>query len=88
MSLSRSSVSLGGDPGLQSFEWSVLGEGLDRNSVTHDFASLLESHEISHSMFGETVFTADENHLTAWELILGASEGEFGDMDEFWLGSD
>ena len=66
----------------------MLGESLNRNSVAHDSSGLLESHEISHSVFSESVFTADENHLAAWELILGASEGELSDVDEFWLGSD
>ena len=66
----------------------MLGESLNTNTITHDSSSLLESHEISHSVFGESVFTADENHLAAWEFIFGASEGELSDVDEFWLGSD
>ena len=86
--LSQSAVSLSADPIFKSFEFTMLGESLNTNTITHDSSSLLESHEISHSVLCESVFTADENHLAAWELILGASEGELSDVDEFWLGSD
>ena len=85
---SRASGSLGWHPVLQPLEGTVLGESFDGNSVAHDFTGLLQSHEISHSVLGETVLSANEDHLAAWELVLGASEGELGDVDEFWLGSD
>lgn len=44
------------------------------DTVTLDLAIVLESDEIRVNVRGESVFTGDENLLSAWELELGTTE--------------
>ena len=61
-------------PLLEAGKGSVRSEGLHVDTVTLDLAFLLELDEIRVDVRGETVFTGDENLLTAGELKLGAPQ--------------
>ena len=75
-------------PLLEAGKGSVRSEGLHVDTVTLDLAFLLELDEIGVDVRGETVFTGDENLLTAGELELGSTEGLLGMGNVLNLRSD
>ena len=75
-------------PLLEAGKGSVRSEGLHVDTVTLDLAFLLELDEIRVDVRGETVFTGDENLLTAGELELGSTEGLLGMGNVLNLRSD
>jgi len=66
----------------------MLRQSLDRNAVSTDLSCFLEAHEVTHNMFGETVLSGHEDHLTAWELELSTTKGFLGNLNILRLCSD
>ena len=66
----------------------MVSDGLDTNTIWDDLTLLLESVEIGLNMWGESVFSGDEDLLSSWELELGSSEGLLSVWDILWLHSD
>lgn len=75
-------------PGLEAGEWTVLGEGLDADTISLDLTTSLESVEVGHNVLGETVFTGDEDLLAAWELELSSSESLLSGGNVLWFSSN
>ena len=63
-------------------------EGLDVDAITLDLTSSLHALEVGVNVLGETVFTGDEDLLTAGELELGTTEGLASVLDVLTLGAD
>jgi hypothetical protein len=76
------------NPFSESGERSVGSQSLHVDTVTLNLALLLELDEIRVNVLGETVFTRDENLLTAGELELGSTEGLLSMGNVLDLGSD
>ena len=66
----------------------MLGQSLDADSIAHDLSSFVKAHEITHNMFGESVLSGHEHHLTTWELEFSATKGFLGSWKMLGLGSD
>ena len=75
-------------PSLEVLQGSTRSEDLHVGAVTLDLALLEKSLEIRVNVRGESVFTGDENLLTARELELGTTEGLLGVSDVVDLSSD
>jgi len=63
-------------------------KSLNTNTVALDLSFFLKTIEIVHDVFCESIFTGDEDGLTAWELELGSGEGFLSVLDVFWSGTD
>ena len=66
----------------------MLCQSFDADSITHDLSSFVKAHEVTHNMFGETILSGHEHHLTSWELEFSATKGFLGSWDVLRLGSD
>jgi hypothetical protein len=86
ISLSVFSSVLSANPRDVVLEWTMDGEGLDANTITFDFAFLLETDEVRHNVTGETVLSGGEHNLTASELEASSVEGLLGMLDKLGLG--
>ena len=84
--ISNSVVSV--DPGNKVLEWPVDGKLLHADTITLDFASLLELVEFRHSVGGKAVSARNENDLTTSEFEAGSVQSLLGVFDELGFGSD
>ena len=80
--------SLSLEPFLQVLEGSVSPESLDVHAIALDLTSSLLPSEVGVNDGGETVFTGDEDLLTAGELELGTTKSLLGVGDVVHLGAN
>jgi hypothetical protein len=66
----------------------VDGENFDANTVTFDLTIGLETLEVRHNVFSETILSGGEHDLTTSKLEAGSVEGLFCDFDVLGLNSD
>ena len=71
----------------KSAQWSMLSNDLDSNTVWDDLAFFFQSVVVSLNQVSETVFSGDEDLLSAWELELGSSQGLTGVFHVLWVHS-
>ena len=60
--------------------------GIQRLLITQ--CKCVETVEITHDVLGESVFTGQEDGLSAWVLELGSFQGFLGVLDVFRSGRD
>jgi hypothetical protein len=69
-------------------ELTVVGKGLDTNTIALDLSFLLETVEIGHNVVCETVLSGEENNLTTSELETSSVKGFLGVFDKCGFGTD